>query len=356
MCYLFAQILIYVSVLALPRCPLFNLWKVIFCHIIASAHSQTNWPSHKNTRHNKPYIHTKCNHNTISFVPFKQRYRNLLEELQISSSFITSRSTLCHSHLQSWCYSQVWTMTHNSSYLSTHSSAVQHHSWYTQETFVLDESENLLAGGSWPTLDNSSRLNRHTWSASEPSAATMGVWCIDPYWTSPSAGLAWPLFRWLLHMLSSLNWCPITLHLMCLLPKTKHSLILSCGAVWTGAAVRRQTESEGWWGKHANIDYVRFRCGLGVCWCGLRWGFHISVHRFLACKAMATTSCLVSGFSLRFIFGRVKYFYILFYYVYYATAKSNKTHAWIDGGKCFTQNCLIFNTPITRMVQPGLNI
>lgn len=85
MCYLFAQILIYVSVLALPQCPLFNLWKVIFCHIIASAHSQTNSPSHKNTRHNKPYIHTKCNHNTISFVPFKQRYRNLLEELQISS-------------------------------------------------------------------------------------------------------------------------------------------------------------------------------------------------------------------------------------------------------------------------------
>lgn len=102
----------------------------------------------------------------------------------------------------------------------------------------MDESENLLAGGSWPTLDNSSRLNRHTWSASEPSAATMGVWCIDPYWTSPSAGLAWPLFRWLLHMLSSLNWCPITLHLMCLLPKTKHSLILSCGAALFGLEQR----------------------------------------------------------------------------------------------------------------------
>ncbi len=43
-----------------------------------------------------------------------------------------------------------------------------------------DERDNLLAGGSWPTLDNSSRLNRHTWSASQPSAGTMGVWCIDP--------------------------------------------------------------------------------------------------------------------------------------------------------------------------------
>lgn len=49
----------------------------------------------------------------------------------------------------------------------------------------MDESENLLAGGSWPTLDNSSRLNRHTWSASEPSAGTMGVWCIDPLLDQP---------------------------------------------------------------------------------------------------------------------------------------------------------------------------
>lgn len=44
---------------------------------------------------------------------------------------------------------------------------------------VHDERDNLLAGGSWPTLDNSSRLNLHTWSASQPSAGTMGVWCID---------------------------------------------------------------------------------------------------------------------------------------------------------------------------------
>lgn len=43
---------------------------------------------------------------------------------------------------------------------------------------VHDERDNLLAGGSWPTLDNSSRLNRHTWSASQPSAGTIGVWCI----------------------------------------------------------------------------------------------------------------------------------------------------------------------------------
>lgn len=43
-----------------------------------------------------------------------------------------------------------------------------------------DERDDLLAGGSWPTLDNSSRLNRHTWSASQPSAGTRGVWCVDP--------------------------------------------------------------------------------------------------------------------------------------------------------------------------------
>lgn len=43
-----------------------------------------------------------------------------------------------------------------------------------------DERDNLLVGGSWPTLDNSSRLNRHTWSASQPSAGTRGVWCIEP--------------------------------------------------------------------------------------------------------------------------------------------------------------------------------
>lgn len=40
---------------------------------------------------------------------------------------------------------------------------------------VHDDRDDLLAGGSWPTLDNSSRLNRHTWSAFQPSAGTMGV-------------------------------------------------------------------------------------------------------------------------------------------------------------------------------------
>lgn len=48
-----------------------------------------------------------------------------------------------------------------------------------------DERDNLLVGGSWPTLDNSSRLNRHTWSASQPSAGTMGVWCVDPPLNQP---------------------------------------------------------------------------------------------------------------------------------------------------------------------------
>lgn len=44
---------------------------------------------------------------------------------------------------------------------------------------VHDDRDDLLAGGSWPTLDNSSRLNRHTWSALQPSAGTMGVWGRD---------------------------------------------------------------------------------------------------------------------------------------------------------------------------------
>lgn len=69
-------------------------------------------------------------------------------------------------------------------------------SWCTQETWsfgeqVGDERDNLLAGGSWPTLDNSSRLNHHTWSASQPSAGTMGVWCIDPP-IGPAPAPAWP--------------------------------------------------------------------------------------------------------------------------------------------------------------------
>lgn len=42
-----------------------------------------------------------------------------------------------------------------------------------------DGGDNLLAGGSWPTVDHSSRLNGHTWSASQPSAGTMRVCGID---------------------------------------------------------------------------------------------------------------------------------------------------------------------------------
>lgn len=124
-------------------------------------------------------------------------------------------------------------------------------SWCTQETWsfgeqVGDERDNLLAGGSWPTLDNSSRLNHHTWSASQPSAGTMGVWCIDPpHWTSPCPGLAWTLFRCLLHMLSSLNWCPIICHLMCLLPETKHVwyTVVQPGLNWW---MKGNQEAEEW--------------------------------------------------------------------------------------------------------------
>lgn len=51
-----------------------------------------------------------------------------------------------------------------------------------------DERDNLLVEGSWPTVDNSSRLNRHTWLASQPSAGAMGVKCTDPHRSSPSPG------------------------------------------------------------------------------------------------------------------------------------------------------------------------
>lgn len=43
-----------------------------------------------------------------------------------------------------------------------------------------DERDDLQVSGNWPTLDNSSRLKRHTWSTPQPSAGAMGVWCIDP--------------------------------------------------------------------------------------------------------------------------------------------------------------------------------
>lgn len=116
---------------------------------------------------------------------------------------------------------------------------------------VRDERDDLLAGGSWPTLDNSGRLNRHTWSASQPSAGAMGVFCIDPHRICPNPGLAWTLFRWLLHMLSSLNQCPITLHLMCLLSETKHSLIHS------GRAMQFELK-QGYEGKSSTTcPYVR---------------------------------------------------------------------------------------------------
>lgn len=65
---------------------------------------------------------------------------------------------------------------------SFHSSAVKHHShgtdlfWRAQP----EERDVLLAGGSWPTSDKSSRLSGHTWSASEPSAGSPGVWNMDP--------------------------------------------------------------------------------------------------------------------------------------------------------------------------------
>lgn len=54
---------------------------------------------------------------------------------------------------------------------------------------MYDGRGDLLAGGSWPTLDDSSRLNRHTQSASEPSAGTMGVWCINPPLDQPQPRL-----------------------------------------------------------------------------------------------------------------------------------------------------------------------
>lgn len=63
-------------------------------------------------------------------------------------------------------------------------------------------------GGSWSTSDKSSRLSGHTWSASEPSAGSPGVWDMDPsfphHWTRPSPGLD-HIQGGRPHMLSSLN-------------------------------------------------------------------------------------------------------------------------------------------------------
>ena len=50
----------------------------------------------------------------------------------------------------------------------------------TGQTPAFDGRETLLGGGSRPSLDKSSRLNHHTFSAFQPSAGTMGVWCEDP--------------------------------------------------------------------------------------------------------------------------------------------------------------------------------
>lgn len=86
-----------------------------------------------------------------------------------------------------------------------------------------DERDNLLAGGSWPTLDNSSRLNRHTWSASQPSAGTMGVWCIDPPTDQPLPRLGLDSVQVTATYAVISEPVPNRTHLMFLLPETKHS-------------------------------------------------------------------------------------------------------------------------------------
>lgn len=75
-------------------------------------------------------------------------------------------------------------VTHKVSKLSTHRrshniTARRHRRLFFGEG-AHDERDDLRLSGNWPTLDNSSRLKRHTWSAPQPSAGAMGVWCIDP--------------------------------------------------------------------------------------------------------------------------------------------------------------------------------
>lgn len=83
------------------------------------------------------------------------------------------------------------------------------------------DGDNLVAG-SWPTMDNSSRLNRHTGSALQPSAATLGVWCKPPpYDIGPGPGPAWSQFRCLLCMMSTLNEGQVMHHPICRLGEAK---------------------------------------------------------------------------------------------------------------------------------------
>lgn len=130
---------------------------------------------------------------------------------------------------------ELWAWLRNS-HISPPTAAIQHHSWYTQETLVLESGCRMKETTCWREEVGPPWIIAADWIAilGQPLSHLLvpwesGVW--TPHWNSPCPGLAWTLFRWLLHMLSSLNQCPITLHLMCLLPETKHRLIHSCRAL-----------------------------------------------------------------------------------------------------------------------------
>lgn len=151
-----------------------------FSHHILQTHNSYTDPPHTRYRIHG-YDLSYLQHSTSS-APSKQRY---WEEL---ARFAGLPSALHHFKIYFLvlliCNERLFqknaSLTQKFSYSSTHSSHTTSQLIHTGDISfgerAHDERDNLLAGGSWPTLNNSSRLNRHTWSASQPSAGTKGVW------------------------------------------------------------------------------------------------------------------------------------------------------------------------------------
>lgn len=140
-------------------------------------------------------------------------------------SIISRFTCLLHFHLQSSAIPQIVSMTQKFSYFSTHSRATQHRSWYTQETLVLESERMMIETTCWLEEVGPPWIIAADWIAILGQLLShllvpweSGVW--TPHSTSPHSGLAWTLFRWMLHMLSYVNRCPIMLHLR-LLHKNK---------------------------------------------------------------------------------------------------------------------------------------
>lgn len=203
----------------MPGYPVFSLWKVIerffllFLsnfndHVCRLTHTHTQLcrctSTHKQMATHAAPLHMWLNHISISFQqnsssPPKHRHGNLWKELALVARLPSalhhfkiyllasfSFAIKCYSHNCEHDSEIVIFLHPQQSYTTSqliHTGDISFGEW------VHDERDNLLAGGSWPTLDNSSRLNHHTWSASQPSAGTIGVWCIEPPLDQPQP---WP--------------------------------------------------------------------------------------------------------------------------------------------------------------------